>query len=73
MRLGINRAYLGRQNQVEIERVIRVPHTGKVSPQDIVITEDGKKYRVDLIQIAEGVYPPSEDLTLTKIEQRLEV
>lgn len=72
-RLGINRAYLGRQNQVEIERVIRVPHTGKVSPQDIVITEDGKKYRIDLIQIAEGVYPPSEDLTLTKIEQKLEV
>ena len=53
--------------------MIRVPHTGKVSPQDIVITEDGKKYRVDLIQIAEGVYPPSEDLTLTKIEQKLEV
>ena len=73
MRLGINRAYLGRQNQVEIERVIRVPHTGKVSPQDIVITEDGKKYRIDLIQIAEGVYPPSADLTLTKIEQKLEV
>ena len=72
-RLGINRAYLGRQNQVQIERVIRVPHTGKVSPQDIVITEDGKKYRVDLIQIADGIYPTSDDLTLSRIEQKYEV
>ena len=71
--MGINRAYLGRQNQVEIERVIRVPHTGKVSPQDIVITEDGKKYRVDLIQIADGIYPTSDDLTLSRIEQKYEV
>ena len=72
-RLGINRAYLGRQNQVQIERVIRVPHTGRVSSQDIAVTEDEKQYRIDLVQIAEGVYPQSDDLTLSKIEQKYEV
>lgn len=72
-RLGINRAYLARQNQVEVERVIRIPHTDNVSPQDVAITEDGKQYRIDLVQRADGVYPPSDDLTLTKIIQKHEV
>ncbi len=72
-RLGINRAYLGRQNQVQIERVIRVPHTGRVSSQDIAVTEDDKQYRIDLVQLADGIYPPSDDLTLSRIEQKYEV
>lgn len=72
-RIGINRAYLGRQNQVQIERVIRVPHTGRVSSQDIAVTEDDKQYRIDLVQLADGIYPPSDDLTLSRIEQKYEV
>lgn len=72
-RLGIQRYYSGRQNQVEIQRVLRVPRAGNVSTQDVAITQDGKQYRIDLVQAVTDVYPPSVDLTLAKIEQQYEV
>lgn len=72
-RLGIQRYYTGKQNQVNIERVIRVPRTNRPSSQDVAITEDGKQYRIDLVQAVTGVYPPCVDLTLARIEQRFEV
>lgn len=72
-RLGIQRFYSGRQNQVEIERVIRVPATGRVSSQDVAITEDNQQYRIDLVQRVIDVFPPAEDLTLVRIAQKYEV
>lgn len=72
-RLGIQRYYSGRQNQVQIERVIRVPRTGRVSSQDVAITEDGRRYRIDLVQAVMGVYPPSSDLTLARLDQQYEL
>ena len=72
-RLGLQRYYEGRQNQVQIERVIRVPRHKCVSTQDVAITEDGKQYRIDMVQTVQGVYPPAMDLTLAKIEQKYEV
>lgn len=68
-RLGIQRYYAAKQNQKLIERVIRVP----VSPSnpatdDVAQTEDGKKYRIDLVQKAD-VFPPALDLTLVLYEQ----
>ena len=44
--LGIQRYYSARQNQVKIERVVRVPRTGRISTQDVAVTEDGRQYRV---------------------------
>lgn len=72
-RLGIQRFYSGRQNQVEIERVIRVPRHPRISSQDVAITEDGHLYRIDMVQAAIGVYPPSADLTLARYDQDYEV
>ena len=72
-RLGIQRYYSGRQNQAEIERVIRVPRAGKVSSQDVAITEDGHQYRIDMVQAAVDVYPACVDLTLARIDQNYEV
>lgn len=80
IKLGIQRYYEAKQNQVEIERVIRVPNPGPqypISNQNIVqlnewILEEGespKQYRIELVQMAEGIYPPSLDLTLSRIEQ----
>lgn len=65
--LGIMRYYRSQQNQVEIERVIRVQKLD-ISTQDIAITQDGKQYVITLAQDAE-IYPPSWDLTLSRIEQ----
>ena len=67
-RLGIQRYYAAMQNQIQIERVIRVPRA-EITNQDIAETENGVKYRIDLIQTVDLVYPPSLDLTLTRYEQ----
>ena len=72
-RLGIQRYYSGRQNQVDIERVIRTQRVGNVNNQNVAITEDGRQYRVDLVQSVMDVWPESVDITLAKIEQEFEV
>ena len=72
-RLGIQRYYSGQQNQVQIERVVRVPKSGTISSQDVAITEDGHQYRIDMVQKVVGVWPPSLDLTLARIDQNYEV
>lgn len=65
-KLGIQRYYEARQNQIKVQRVIRVPRVSgtPVTSQDVAITEDGKKYRIDLVQLVPNVYPVSDDLTL---------
>lgn len=68
-RLGIQRYYDARQNQVEVERVLRTPRTGYITNQDVAVTEDGRQYRIDMVQTVEGIYPPSQDLTLARYEQ----
>lgn len=72
-RLGLQRYYEGKQNQVEVERVLRTPRRKGVSSQDLAVTEDGQQYRTDLVQSATDVYPPSMDLTLTRITQKYDV
>lgn len=72
-RLGIQRYYSSLQNQIQVERVIRVQRTPGINTQDVAITEDGRQYRIDLVQLADGIYPPSVDLTLTRIDQEYEV
>ena len=68
-RLGIQRYYEALQNQIQIERVIRVPRAGRVTNQDAAVTEDGRQYRIDMVQTVDGIYPPSVDLTLVKFQQ----
>lgn len=68
-RLGINRLYLSRQNQIEIERVIRIPRRPDITNQNTAVTEDGRQYRIDTVQSVEDVWPKSLDISLTKVEQ----
>ena len=68
-RLGIQRYYDAMQNQIQVERVIRVQRAGKITNQDVAETEDGRRYRIDLVQTVDGVWPPSQDLTLAKYQQ----
>ena len=72
-RLGINRLYLSRQNQAEIEKVIRVPRQDSISNQDVAILESGGQYSIDYTQTVQDVYPPCLDLSLVKVEQNYEV
>jgi len=68
-RLGINRYYSAMQNQIEVERVIRVQRAGDINNQDIAVTEDGEQYGITMVQTVDNVYPRSADITLKKIEQ----
>ena len=72
-RLGIQRFYSGKQNQVELERVIRTPRLACVSSQDVAVTEDGRQYRIDMVQSVPDVWPASMDLTLARVTQQYDV
>ena len=71
-RLGINRLYLSRQHQAEIDKVVRIQRTD-VNTQDIAITQDGRQYVIDSVQSVADVFPPSLDLALRSVEQEFEV
>lgn len=74
LRLGIQRYYAGRQNQLQIEKVLRVQQGFLITSQMVaVIRGDPIQYRIDLVQRAEDVYPASWDLTLTRVTQVLPV
>lgn len=68
-KLGINRYYAAKQNQVEVERVLRVPRVQGLNTQQVAITEDGRQYRIDMVQLAADVLPLSVDITLAAIKQ----
>ena len=53
-----------------MEKVIRTQRAGNVTSQDIVVTETGAKYRVDLVQVVMDVFPPSQDITLVAYGQQ---
>lgn len=72
-KLGLIRYFSASQNQVKVEKVLRVPRRAEISPQDVAVTQDGRQYRIELIQMAEGVYPPSLDLTPGTVEQIYEL
>lgn len=71
-KLGIQRYYSAAQSQQRVERVLRVPRL-VINAQDVVKTHDGRMYRVELVQAVPDVFPPSLDLTLSRIEQIAEV
>ena len=70
--LGINRLFLGRQNRVEISKVLRIPRVN-VSALDVVQLHDGKWYAINSVQTVEGVFPPSLDLSLVDERRKIEV
>lgn len=73
-RTGLQRYYSALQNQIQVERVLRVPAPPMaITTQDAARTEDGRWYGIGQVQAAQGIYPPSLDLTLTAIEQKYEV
>lgn len=71
-RLGINRLYMSRQNQAEVTRVLRVPKSEKINTQDVAVTEDGKQYRIDVVQSVPDIFPPSLDISLVSVKQKFE-
>lgn len=69
-KVGLYRYYQAAQNQTRIQRVLRVPKPeAEITNRDKVVTEDGREYRIDLVQTVPDVYPASLDLTLAAYRQ----
>lgn len=66
-RVGITRYYTAQQYNDDVERLIRVQRV-PIGTRDVAETEDGRKYEIGMVQTVEDVYPPSLDLTLTRIK-----
>ena len=66
-RVGITRYYTAQQYNDDVERLIRVQRTS-INTRDIAETEDGRRYNIGMVQTVEDAYPPSLDLTLTRIK-----
>jgi acetolactate synthase regulatory subunit len=71
--LGVTRYYAAAQAMARVERVIRVQRRAGINAQMLAITEDGRKYRIDLVQTVQDVFPPSLDLTLSSVTHNAEV
>lgn len=71
--LGVTRYYAAAQAMARVERVIRVQRRAGINAQMLAITEDGRKYRIDLVQTVQDVFPPSLDLTLSSVTHNVEV
>lgn len=69
-RLGINRIYLSRQDQAEIEDVIRVPYPGKIPVRTVAELGDGSRYEVNTVQTVQDVWPKCLDLSLSALKQQ---
>lgn len=65
-KVGLYRYYQAKQNQTRVQRVLRVPEPGiyEITNLDKARTENGRLYRIDLVQPVPDVRPPSLDLTL---------
>ena len=69
-KVGLYRYYQAAQNQTRVQRVLRVPKpAAEITNRDKVVTEDGREYRIDLVQTVPDVYPASLDLTLAAYRQ----
>lgn len=72
--VGIQRDYLAKQNQIQVEKVLRVPQGFAVDNQDVaVIRGCDAQYSIERATKAKDVYPPSYDLTLVRVAQSLPV
>lgn len=70
-KLGLQRYYSAKQNQIHVQRVIRVPlSVDGIDSQCVAETENGTEYRIDLVQAVPDVYPPCLDLTLVGYYQK---
>lgn len=72
-KLGITRFYAAKQNNVQLERVIRVPKGPAIDTADAAITEDGTVYEIEQVQAVSDVYPACLDLTLKRMTRGYEV
>lgn len=72
--VGIRRHYAALNAGTKVDLLLRVPYRPEVSSQDVAVpTQDGRQYRITLVQVPEDVTPPAMDLTLERLERDYDV
>lgn len=69
--VGLNRFWSAQQNQVRVDKVLRVPKITTVSTQDIAIPNSGNQFIIRQIQYIED--EPVMDLSLERLGAEYEV
>lgn len=70
--VGVTRHYAAMQARDRIDLVLRCPRF-PVSALDVAVPNDGRQYRVTLVQHPKDVEPPCMDLTLQRLEMDYEL
>jgi len=70
-RVGIKRFYDAKQENAEIERLIRIPAQFKISTQDICMI-DNVQYGIYQVQDVLDTMPQAKDLSLKRLEEKYE-
>lgn len=70
--VGVTRHYAAMQANDRVDRVLRVP-LRPVSALDVAVPNDGRQYRITLVQRPKDVEPPCLDLTLRRLEMDYEL
>lgn len=70
--VGVTRHYAAMQANDRVDMVLRVP-LRPVSALDVAVPNDGRQYRITLVQRPKDVEPPCLDLTLRRLEMDYEM
>ena len=70
--VGVTRHYAAMQANDRVDMVLRCQRV-PVSALDVAIPNDGRQYRITLIQHPKDVEPPCMDLTLRRLEMDYEL
>lgn len=71
--VGLQRYYTSLQASVLVSHVLRCPCRKNISTQDIAVLNNGKQYRIVLVQYPEDIVPPIMDLTLEELIQNYDI
>lgn len=71
--VGMTRFWQGKQQDTQIDRLVRCPKISSVHNLDVAVTEDGDQYDIVQVQYPEDVELPSMDLSLELIKAKAEL
>lgn len=70
--VGMSRYWTAKQEQAQIEQLIRVPRINSITTHDVAIL-NGEQYDIVQVQYPKDIEPPSMDLSLERLEVAYEI
>jgi hypothetical protein len=70
--VGMSRFWTAKQEQAQIEQLIRVPRINSITTHDVAIL-DGEQYSIKQFQYIQDIEPPCMDLSLERLEVAYEI